>query len=100
MTSQSRAPLAMFAKLCYASLVAVGTLFLITACAYGVMTYRSIKLFERADDGLMGLMRQRGMTILALELVALAVLAFASMGADRRAERRSKQGSTGENKKG
>ena len=66
----------------YAVLLVVGVVFAITACAYCVMTVRGLDPHSVDDEGLMGLMRQHGLTILVGELAALGVLTFAAIGTD------------------
>lgn len=69
-----------------------GVAFTVTACAYGVMSFRS----DRGGDaygretsaGLLGLMREHGGKVLGAEIAALAVAAVAAMAADSRAARR------------
>ncbi|MEZ6110715.1 MAG: hypothetical protein R3C99_06850 [Pirellulaceae bacterium] len=79
----------------YAVLIVVGTVFAITACAYGMMAV--VKLEPAADGGsptggLIGFMDRHGVTVLMVELGLLAVATFAAIGTDdywtRRAQRR------------
>lgn len=79
----------------YVLLVLAGTVFLVTALAYGVMTVRLSRPGGRSADSnpaLMQLMRERGGTILLVELAALGVLTVAAIGTDdfwqRRAQRK------------
>ncbi|RIK84026.1 MAG: hypothetical protein DCC68_02415 [Planctomycetota bacterium] len=70
----------------------LGVAFTVTACAYGVMSFRS----DRGGDaygretsaGLLGLMREHGGKVLGAEIAALAIAAVAAMAADGRATRR------------
>jgi len=66
----------------YAVLLVVGVVFAITACAYCVMTVRGLDPRSVDEEGLMGLMRQHGLTIMVGELAALGVLTFAAIGTD------------------
>jgi hypothetical protein len=74
----------------YRALLAVGVVFAISACAYGVMTVRGLDPRLADEQGLMGLMNQHGLTILVVELVLLGLLTVAAIGTDdfwtRRAE--------------
>ncbi len=72
----------------YPLLVLGGTLFLITACAYAVMAYRSLKMNIHGEGGLMQMMRVHGSTIFTIELSVLAVLLIAAMATDRFWQRR------------
>lgn len=68
---------------------ALGVLFTVTACAYGVMSFRDLRgggAYSAAehDAGLMRLLRERGGVILAGEIAALAVASVAAMASDRR----------------
>jgi hypothetical protein len=75
----------------YIALVLVGVVFFITACAYGVMTFRSLRDedFEAVTraSGLMHWMRYYGGRILTGELVALAAATFGAMAYDSRVDR-------------
>ena len=64
---------------------ALGILFVITACAYATMLYRSIHLAAQADraEGLMALLDRHGMSLLAAELTALGAATFAAIWLDR-----------------
>jgi hypothetical protein len=61
---------------------ALGILFVITACAYATMLYRSIHLAAQAE-GLMALLDRHGMSLLAAELTALGAATFAAIWLDR-----------------
>ena len=65
----------------YAALLVVGVVFAITACAYCVMTVRSLDP-QAEQQGLMRLMNEHGLVIMVVELVALGVLTFAAIGTD------------------
>jgi hypothetical protein len=77
----------------FTALLVVGTVFALTACAYGVMTVRGLDPQEPTDVGLMGIMSRWGLTILVAELALLAVLTVLAIGTDdfwaRRAAGRS-----------
>lgn len=71
----------------YVLLVGVGILFVVTACAYGVMTVRQIEpAADEAEIGtphdLLEFMDRHGSTALMVELAALAVLTVAAIGTD------------------
>lgn len=69
----------------YVLLVAVGVLFVITACAYGLMTLRGIEPAESVPGEphqLMELMDRHGFTLLMVELGVLALATFAAIGTD------------------
>jgi len=70
----------------YILLVLLGIVFLVTACAYGVMAYRAISpaLARQADvHPLTEFLDEHGMVLLGVELVLLALASFAAMGLDR-----------------
>ena len=76
----------------YALLLLAGTAFLVTALAYGVMTVRLSRPGGGAADSnpaLMQFMRQRGGTLLLVELAALGILTVAAIGTDGFWERRA-----------
>jgi hypothetical protein len=64
---------------------ALGILFVITACAYATMLYRSIHPAVAADQegGLMVLLDRHGMSLLAAELAALGAATFGAIWLDR-----------------
>lgn len=69
----------------YVLLVAVGVLFVLTACAYGLMTLRGIEPAESVagePHQLMELMDRHGFTLLMVELSVLALATFAAIGTD------------------
>jgi hypothetical protein len=69
----------------YIALVALGVVFLVTACAYGVMAYRAIAP-ARANvepHPLTEFLDRNGVAVLAWELALLAVATFAAMALDR-----------------
>ncbi len=66
----------------YIVLLAVGAVFAITACAYGVMTVRGLNPQLADEQGLMGLMSQHGLTIMVVQLVLLSVLTVAAIATD------------------
>ena len=78
----------------YVLLVFAGTLFLVTALAYGVMTVRLSKPGGGSADSnpaLMQLMREHGGKILLIEIAALGVLTVAAIGTDDFWERRAQR---------
>jgi hypothetical protein len=96
MASQRKAP-----NPFYVLLVLAGSLFLVTALAYGVMTVRLSRPGSGAADSnpaLMQLMREKGGSILLAELAVLGVLTVAAIGTDgfweRRAQRKNIQEQT------
>ena len=66
----------------YAVLVVVGVAFVVTACAYGVMTVRGLDPHAADEGGLVGLMDRHGLSILVAELVLLGVLTVLAIGTD------------------
>jgi hypothetical protein len=80
----------------YVLLVLAGTLFTVTACAYGVMAVkqlhasdyqlpgqaRSVKL-TGTDQSFIQFMDQHGERLMLAELAILGVASFAAMGTDR-----------------
>jgi uncharacterized membrane protein len=76
----------------FAALLVVGTIFALTACAYGVMTVRGLDPHQQDDTGLMGVMNRWGLTILVVELAVLAVLTVLAIGTDDFWARRSAEG--------
>lgn len=80
----------------YPLLVVAGLAFAITACAYGVMTVKTLQPagaeeVRQAGTGLLYFLDRHGLTLLLSELAALAVFTFAAIGTDdfwtRRAEK-------------
>ena len=66
----------------YVVLLAVGAVFAITACAYGVMTVRGLDPQLADEQGLMGLMSRHGLAIMVVQLVLLGVLTVAAIATD------------------
>jgi flagellar basal body-associated protein FliL len=71
----------------YVLLVVVGTAFVLTVFAYGLMTYQSMQprlasLHGGSNHPLWQLMRERGNAMLVVELSLLAVLTVAAIGTD------------------
>ena len=67
----------------YPLLVVAGIVFCITACAYGVMTVRKLRNpLEENPPAFIQWMDEQGMPVMMGELVGLAVLTFAAIGAD------------------
>jgi hypothetical protein len=82
----------------YVVLVLAGTVFCVTACAYGVMAFRDLKGGHAAVDadsgGLMEFLDQHGAKLLAAEVAVLALATVGAMWTDsfwtrRAAEQRS-----------
>jgi uncharacterized membrane protein len=80
----------------YPLLVVVSVIFVVTACAYGMMALRAISP-ATADDRhpLLEFLDRRGMWLLLVEVAVLAAVSFLAMGTDRYwtardAERRGK----------
>ena len=79
----------------YVLLVLVGLVFLVTACAYGVMAYRAI---TPAPGGrpephpLTEFLDHHGIEMMGWELGALAVMTFGAMWLDGRRTRREESG--------
>jgi multisubunit Na+/H+ antiporter MnhB subunit len=76
----------------FTALLVVGTVFALTACAYGVMTVRGLDPHQQDDTGLMGVMNRWGLTILVAELAVLAVLTVLAIGTDDFWARRAAEG--------
>jgi hypothetical protein len=76
----------------YTLLVIVGTLFAVTAFAYGIMALVDVRASRQlADPGshpLLDWLRQHGDLTMLAELGVLAVLTFAAMGTDGYWDRR------------
>ena len=66
----------------YAVLVVAGVTFALTATLYGVMTVRGLNPRAAEPEGVIAFMEQHGLTLMIVELVALAVLTFAAIGTD------------------
>jgi len=66
----------------YVSLLPVGVVFAVTACAYLVMIMRGRDPQRAAETGLMALMAERGVIIMAIELAILAVLTGLAIASD------------------
>jgi len=66
----------------YVSLLVVGGVFAITACAYGVMTVRGLDPRLADEQGLMGLMNRHGLAMMVVQLVVLGLLTVAAIGTD------------------
>ena len=76
----------------YVLLVLVGLVFLVTACAYGVMAYRAITPAPggRAEPHpLTEFLDHHGIEMMGWELGALAVMTFGAMWLDGRRTRRA-----------
>lgn len=88
----------------YAVLVLLGVLFSVTACAYGVMVWQSLRLPEAdydaaRDSPIFALIDHWGGTLLAVELLLLAVATVGAIALDSRriarAEASQRAGSDG-----
>lgn len=70
----------------YAVLVVVGTVFVITACAYGMMAFRAVAPQLPADNAqqhpLLHFMDAYGSRLLMIEIGLLAFATFAAIGTD------------------
>jgi len=81
----------------YVTLVPVGAVFGITACAYTVMAYLGRDPHRALSGGLTGLMEQHGLVIMVVELAILGALTIAAISTDdfwtRRFESAQRQGS-------
>lgn len=86
----------------YGLLIVMGTLFCVTACAYGVMAFTAVRTGpitagEAPGARLLVFLDQQGAKLLAGELSLLAIATFGAMGFDRRVtlraerEKRAKQ---------
>jgi hypothetical protein len=76
----------------YFLVAALSIVFTVSACAYGVMSFKargSEAYSNEKDAGLMRLMREHGGKVLGAEIAALALAAFAAMASDARRERHS-----------
>lgn len=66
----------------YVALLPVGVVFVVSACAYGVMMVRDLGPQHDPPTGLMGLMDRHGLAILVSELAVLAMLTMLAIGTD------------------
>ncbi|MCE9526240.1 MAG: hypothetical protein K8R36_09325 [Planctomycetales bacterium] len=66
----------------YAVLVVAGVTFALTASLYGAMTVRKLDVLAAESEGVMAFMEQHGLTLMLVELAALALLTFAAIGTD------------------
>lgn len=66
----------------YPALIVVGTVFAITACAYGVMTVRMLNPAGAHEAGMVQFMDTYGLMFLVGELALLGLFTFAAMGTD------------------
>ncbi len=70
----------------YVLLVLLGIVFLVTACAYGVMAYRALSpevARQAKPHPLTEFLDDHGVELLGGELALLAAASFAAMGLDR-----------------
>jgi len=77
----------------YVLLVIVGTAFAITACAYGVMTFTEMRGAAPAAGrgALLAFMKRHGNSLLAGELLVLAVATTGAIATDRFWQRRGER---------
>jgi hypothetical protein len=71
----------------YVLLIGAGVAFSITACAYGVMAFRALRMGSPqveagGDGGLLVVLDQHGGLIMGVELVVLAICTFCAMALD------------------
>jgi uncharacterized membrane protein len=71
----------------YVLLIGAGIIFSVTACAYGVMAFRALKMGApqveaEGAGGLLVVLDQHGGLIMTVELVALAIFTFSAMALD------------------
>jgi hypothetical protein len=75
----------------YVAALPVGVLFVITACAYAVMTVQGLDPQRGPEAGLVGLMARQGTVIFLVELAVLAVLTIAAIATDEYWMRKNNQ---------
>src|SRR5688572_15623444 len=79
----------------YGLLVVIGILFVVTVCAYFVMTLRDAKLGKAESNSpahpLLSFIENHGLTVLTIELAVLAVATFGAIGTDDYWERRRRR---------
>jgi hypothetical protein len=76
----------------YGLTVIAGVAFALTACAYFVMALRGAKPeLAATSHGLIAVLEQHGLSILAGELAVLAVATFGAIGLDDYGARRTKR---------
>jgi len=66
----------------YVALLPAGILFVVTACAYVVMTMRTLNPHLADEAGLVSVMKQHGVTIMVIELVVLGAFTVAAIASD------------------
>jgi hypothetical protein len=66
----------------YVASLPAGILFAITACAYVAMTVRGANPRQAEATGLIALLEQHGLVILAVELALLGTLTIAAIASD------------------
>jgi hypothetical protein len=66
----------------YVAALPVGVLFVITACAYAVMTVQGLDPQRGQEGGLVGLLAKHGTMIFVVELAVLGLLTFAAIATD------------------
>jgi hypothetical protein len=68
----------------YPLLVVVSIIFVVTACAYGVMALRAMSPVTASErHPLLEFLDDHGMLLLIVEVAALAAVSFLAMGTDR-----------------
>ena len=76
----------------YVALVVVGVAFVVTACAFTLLLLQQNRTTAASEfftsNPLMRLVRDRGMTVIAIEVAVLAVASFAAMWLDSYRTRR------------
>jgi len=77
----------------YLLLILVGIAFFITACAYGVVTFRALRSLDVDAGGssLLNWMDQHGMTLIWVELALLAVAVVGAIWLDSARDARAPQ---------
>lgn len=71
----------------YVLLIVAGIIFSVTACAYGVMAFRALRMGApqveaEGSGGLLVVLDEHGGLIMTVELVALAIFTFSAMALD------------------
>lgn len=79
----------------YVLLVIAGVAFLISACAYGVMTVRDSTLGAAGEPkeitGILGFMDEYGIVLLGIEILLLGLFTLAAIGTDEFWQRKKMQ---------
>ena len=66
----------------YVAALPVGVLFVITACAYAVMTVQGLDPQREQEGRLVGLLARHGTMIFVVELAVLGILTIAAIATD------------------